>query len=57
MYLEGDLRQQGEGGGDLHWKFLHERIFRTGFISHSGLKIERETSHASGIFYPQEAPA
>ena len=38
----------GQGGGG-----VHTRKFCTGFILHSGLKIEWEISHASKIFSPQ----
>ena len=40
------------GGGDFAPGTFRTRKFRTGFISHSGLKIEREISHASRIFSP-----
>ena len=48
--------QRGRGGDSAPGIFS-TRKFHTGFISHSGLKIEPEKSHASRIFYPQEVPA
>ena len=37
------------GGGDFAPGIFRTRKFRAGFISHSGLKIEREISHLPGL--------
>ena len=37
------------GGGDFAQGIFRTRKFRAGFISHSGLKIEREISHLPGL--------
>ena len=41
------------GGGNFALGIFRTRKFRAGFISHSGLKIEREISHLPGLFTVQ----
>ena len=41
------------GGGNFAPGIFRTRKFRAGFISHSGLKIEREISHLPGLFTVQ----